>query len=148
LASIVSEGVLQKFPRTTIVMAEVGFEWLPAFMWKFNKLWKSYRGDTPWVERSPADLIRGHVWATTSPDDGASAPGRLDAIVERLGSERMLVYSSDYPHWHSSDGRSLAHGTADSALWDRITRTNPAELYADRLGQEFAAPARSEVLAR
>jgi predicted TIM-barrel fold metal-dependent hydrolase len=134
LASIVSEGVLQRFPRTRVVVAETGFGWLPAFMWKFNKLWKGYRGDIPWVDRAPAELIREHVWVTTSPADGAAMPGRLDTAVERLGSESMLIYSSDYPHWHLTDGPALAQGTADPALWDRITRRNPAALYCERLG--------------
>jgi uncharacterized protein len=146
LASIVSEGVLQRFPRTKVVVAETGFEWLPAFMWKFNKLWKGYRGDVPWVDRPPAELIREHVWVTTSPSDGAHEPGRLDLVVERLGSESMLVYSSDFPHWHVTDGRALAHGTADPALWDRITRTNPSALYGDRLAAATAPARRVESL--
>jgi predicted TIM-barrel fold metal-dependent hydrolase len=144
LASIVSEGVLQKFPGTKVVVAEAGFEWLPAFMWKFNKLWKSYRGDIPWVDRYPAELIREHVWLTTSPADGAAEPGRLDTIVERMGSESMLVYSSDYPHWHVTDGPALAEGTEDPALWDRIRCLNPAALYGGRLGEALAAPATAD----
>jgi predicted TIM-barrel fold metal-dependent hydrolase len=145
LASIVSEGVLQRYPGTKVVVAEAGFEWLSAFMWKFNKLWKSYRGDVPWVDRPPADLIREHVWLTTSPADGAATPGRLDTVVERLGSETMLVYASDYPHWHATDGPALAGGTARSALWERITRLNPAALYGARLGQDLAARVPAEV---
>lgn len=133
LASIVCGGVLQRYPKTRIVLAEVGFHWLPAFMWRFSKLWKGLRRDVPWVDRLPSELIREHVRVTTSPDDGASAPGALDTIVERLGSDRMLLYASDYPHWHATDPGDLARGTADPRLIERIRRDNPEETYGAAL---------------
>jgi hypothetical protein len=142
LASIVSEGVFTRFPETRVVIAEAGFDWLPAFMWKFNKLWKGYRGDVPWLDRHPAEIIRDRVRVTTSPSDGAAQPGRLDTIVERLGSEEMLVFSSDYPHWHVDDAAELRNGTQSARLWEKITRDNPAALYgARRCPAGAAAPA-------
>ncbi|TQC44849.1 amidohydrolase [Rhodococcus sp. WS4] len=129
LCSIVSEGILQKFPATKIVVTEVGFNWLPPFLWKFDKLWKSYRPDLPWVDRLPSELIREHVRFTTAPSDGAEEPGRLDSIVDRMGSDQMLVYSSDYPHNHHSEPRDIEAGTNDRALLDRIYRHNAADLY-------------------
>ncbi|MET3936660.1 amidohydrolase family protein [Arthrobacter sp. OAP107] len=129
ISSIVSEGVLQKFPKTKVVVSEVGFNWLPAYMWKFDKLWKSYRPDFPWVDIPPSELIRKHFVFTTSPTDGAELPGQLDKTVDRMGSDRMLVYSSDYPHQHASGPRSIETGTSDPALLDRIYRQNAADLY-------------------
>ncbi len=129
LASIVSEGVLQKFPNTKVVVTEAGFNWLPPFMWKFDKLWKSYRPDIPWLDRAPSELIREHFRFTTAPADGAEEPGRLDTIVDRMGSDRLLVYSSDYPHNHRSAPRGIETGTNDSSLLDRIYQHNAADLY-------------------
>ncbi|MGK3957532.1 amidohydrolase family protein [Arthrobacter sp. R4] len=129
ISSIVCEGVLQKFPGTKVVVSEVGFNWLPAYMWKFDKLWKSYRPDIPWVDRAPSELIREHFRFTTSPSDGAEIPGQLDKTVDRMGSDRLLVYSSDYPHNHASGPRDIEAGTNDQALLDRIYRQNAAELY-------------------
>lgn len=133
LASIISGGVLQHYPKTRIVLAEVGFHWLPAFMWRFSKLWKGLRRDVPWVDRLPSELIREHVRVTTSPDDGASRPGALDTIVERLGSDRMLLFASDYPHWHATDASDLERGTSDAGLIERIRRENPEETYGAAL---------------
>ncbi|MEW2546281.1 amidohydrolase family protein [Streptomyces sp. NPDC047002] len=129
LSSIVSEGVLQKFPGTRIVVSEVGFNWLPPYLWKFDKLWKSYRPDIPWVDRAPSELIREHVKFTTSPSDGAELAGNLDKTVERMGSEELLVYSSDYPHRHHTAPRAIEGGTRDAALLDRIYRQNAWDLY-------------------
>jgi predicted TIM-barrel fold metal-dependent hydrolase len=127
--SIISEGVLQKFPGTRILLSELGSRWLPPFMWKFEKLWKSYRPDIPWVQQSTLSLIREHIKVTTSPSDGAEAPGALDALVDRLGSDRMLVYSSDYPHKHHSEPRDIERGTSDADLLDRVYRRNAFDLY-------------------
>lgn len=129
LASIVSEGILQKYPKTQIVVTEVGFKWLPPFIWKFDKLWKSYRPDLPWVDRAPSELIREHVRFTTAPSDGAEQPGGLDSIIDRIGSDQVLVYSSDYPHNHTTGPRQIESGTKDQALLDRIYRQNAFGLY-------------------
>lgn len=129
LASIVSEGVLQKFPGTKIVVTEVGFNWLAPFMWKFDKLWKSYRPDVPWIDRPPSELIRQHVRFTTAPSDGAERPGGIDSTVDRMGTDTMLVYSSDYPHNHTSGPRDIEHGTDNAALLERIYRSNASDLY-------------------
>lgn len=135
--SIISEGVLQKFPKTQILLSELGSRWLPPFMWKLEKLWKSYRPDIPWVQESTLSLIRKHIKVTTSPSDGAEEPGGLDGLVDRLGSDQMLVYSSDYPHKHHSAPRDIDKGTTDAALLDRIYRRNAFDLYG------LAAPAKT-----
>jgi predicted TIM-barrel fold metal-dependent hydrolase len=95
----------------------------------FYMLWKSYRPDLPWVDRLPSELIREHVRFTTAPSDGAEEPGRLDSIVDRMGSDQMLVYSSDYPHNHHSGPRDIETGTTDAGLLDRIYRDNASDLY-------------------
>lgn len=129
LCSIVSEGVLQKYPGTRIVVSEVGFAWLPPFLWKFDKLWKTYRPDVPWLETRPSDLIRKHVRFTTAPADGCEQPGALDRVIDRIESDELLVWSSDYPHKHYSAPRDLVGGTSDLALIDKIRRDNAFQLY-------------------
>lgn len=129
LASITSEGVFQKFPGAKVVVTEVGFNWVPPFLWKLDKTWKSYRPDVPWLTTAASEVIREHVVFTTSPSDGAEQPGELDRIVERMGSDRMLVYSSDYPHRHASGPHDIEGGTTSTGLLERIYRTNAADLY-------------------
>ncbi|WP_405146705.1 amidohydrolase [Nocardia salmonicida] len=134
LSSLVAEGIFQKFPKTKVVISELGFNWVAPYLWKFDKLWKSYRTETPWIDRPPSQIIREHVRFTTAPSDGAEQPGRLDIAVDRMGSDELLVYSSDYPHHHRSAPRDWVNGTSDPALIERISRLNAADLY--RLGVE------------
>jgi uncharacterized protein len=133
LASIVSEGVFQKFPDVRVLVAEAGFSWLPAFMWKLTKLWKSYRGDIPWVTEPPAELLRRHVRFCTSPSDGMAEDGRLDAFTRHAGSDELLIFSSDYPHHHAASAEQIGAGTSDEQLRQRIFRTNAEQLYGTRI---------------
>jgi uncharacterized protein len=43
LASLVIEGVFERFPLLKVVMVESGFAWVPAFAWRLDKTWKALR---------------------------------------------------------------------------------------------------------
>jgi hypothetical protein len=69
-------------------------------MWRFNKDWKNLRSITPWLKRAPSEYIREHIRLTIEPFDttGNDTSG-LEGLVEKLGSEDMLMYSTDFPHY-------------------------------------------------
>lgn len=129
ILSIVSEGVLQKYPHTRVVMTETGFTWVAPLLWKFDKLWKTYRTDVPWLETRASDFVRAHFSFTTAPSDGSERPGALDRVVDRMGSTEMLVYSSDYPHRHHSRPHDFSRGTDSATLVEAIYRHNAFALY-------------------
>jgi len=103
LISLVVEGVFTRFPKLKVVLAESGFTWLPALMWRFDKNWKGLRRDTPWVDRLPSEIIREHVCLTLQPTDAPPAAHRLLETIEHIGSDEMLLFSTDYPHWQYDD---------------------------------------------
>lgn len=129
LSSIVAEGVLHKYPGTKIVLSEAGLRWLPPYLWKLDKLWKSYRIDTPWVTRPPSDLIREHAWVTTAPSDGVEQAGELEKLIDRLGTDSMFVYASDYPHTHHSHPGEIL-SSLDDGLAEKIRFGNAERLYS------------------
>jgi len=100
LISLVSEGVFKKFPSLKVVMMESGFTWMPALMWRFDKNWKGLRREVPWVDRLPSEIIRDHIRLTVQPVDEAPEPDHLFETMQQLDSEDMLLFSTDYPHWH------------------------------------------------
>jgi uncharacterized protein len=142
LASMICAGVFQRCPDLRVVLAECGTRWVPSFLWRFTKLWKALRRELPWLDRSPIEIAREHVRLTTAPDDGLHKPGQLDELVERIGSDRMLLYASDYPHWHATDPEAVDAGTSDRALRERIHHLNPVEAFP-RIAQAVASTARS-----
>ena len=73
--------------------------WLPGFLWRLSKFWRGVRAEVPWVDRSPADIVRDHVRLTITPFDAPTDPDVVERIVDQLRSDDILLYASDYPHW-------------------------------------------------
>jgi uncharacterized protein len=136
LASLVSEGVFAKFPALKIVLLESGFTWLPAFAWKFNKTWRGVRTEVPWVAKPPFDLIRDHVRLTIQPTDAPDDPAIVATAVEQLGSDEMLLFATDFPHWHF-DGDDVLPPGLGAAQLQKILVDNPLDTYG-RLGETVA----------
>jgi predicted TIM-barrel fold metal-dependent hydrolase len=128
LLGLVIEGVFAKFPALKVVCLESGFTWLPPFLWRANKTWKGTRAETPWVKEPPAEIIRRHVRFTIQPIDAPAEGGELERIVEQLGSERLLLFASDYPHWQF-EGLDALPRALSGPLAKRVLSENALETY-------------------
>jgi predicted TIM-barrel fold metal-dependent hydrolase len=100
LLSIVSEGLLDKFPTLRLTMIESGWSWLPAFFWRFDKVWKGLRRETPWVRDLPSEYIKSRMRFSLQPLDLPRDPVVVQQIFEQLDCDDLLMFSTDYPHWH------------------------------------------------
>jgi predicted TIM-barrel fold metal-dependent hydrolase len=98
--SLIVEGVFDRFPTLRVALVESGFSWLPPFMWRMDKEWKGLRREMPWTTRLPSDYIRDHIRLTLQPIDGPPDAGRLLRLIDQLGSDDLLMFATDYPHWH------------------------------------------------
>jgi len=101
--SIISEGVFDRFPSLRMALVESGFTWVPSLMWRFDKEWRGLRREIPWVKRPPSEYMREHIRLTTQPVDAPLGTPVLGEVIEQMGSEAMLMFSSDYPHWHDDE---------------------------------------------
>jgi predicted TIM-barrel fold metal-dependent hydrolase len=129
LLSLVSEGLFDQFPALRVVLIESGCTWLPALMWRFDKEWKGLRREVPWVRRPPSDYIREHVRLTLQPFDAPPEPQHLLRLLDRLGSEEMLLFASDYPHWHDDPPEFVLPDILAAGLAKKILYDNAAALY-------------------
>ena len=129
LLSFLTEGVFQKFPALKLVLIESGVTWLPTLLWRTNKTWRGVRPEVPWIDRPPAELLREHVRLTLQPlDVPRGDPQRFPRVLDHVGSDRMLLFSTDYPHWHFDGEDVLPDGLADDTL-RRFMIDNPLETY-------------------
>jgi hypothetical protein len=129
LLSLVSEGVFQKFPALKVVLLESGVTWLPTLLWRTNKTWRGVRPEVPWIDRPPAEIVRAHVRLTLQPVDVPRAdPGVLARVLAHAGCEHMLLFSTDYPHWHF-DGEDVLPDGLSEATMRKLLVDNPLETY-------------------
>jgi uncharacterized protein len=130
LLSLLAEGVFQKFPRLKVVLIESGFTWLPTWLWRANKTWRGVRAEVPWIDRAPADIVREHVRFTLQPVDAPPAePEMLLRTLEHMGSDRLLLFSTDYPHWQFDGDAILPEGLPADTM-SKILIDNPRDTYA------------------
>ncbi len=128
LTSLVAEGVFAKFPDLTIVLMESGVSWLPAHLWRLTKFWKGLRSEVPWVADPPVSIVRERVRLTVQPMDTPDDPALLMRLMEHLGSDEMLLFSTDYPHWQFEGADALPPGL-DAGLARKIMIDNPRRTY-------------------
>lgn len=128
LASMLFEGVFERFPGLRFVIVEGGVAWLPTFLWRLDKEWQALRTETPWVKRKPSEYAWDHVRLTTQPLEEPDDPKHLQQILGMFPAERVLMYSSDYPHWDFDDPTRIAEKFPEG-MRRRVMYENARELY-------------------
>jgi len=128
LASLLAEGVFAKFPSLTVVLMESGVSWLPAFLWRFSKFWKGLRSEVPWISDPPAEIVRERVRVTLQPFDAPQDAAAIDRLIEQIGSEDMLLFATDYPHWQFDGDQAIPAGISPR-LSHRMMVENPRRTY-------------------
>lgn len=98
LASLVYDGVLEKFPKLRIGVTELGATWLPSFLHFIDTGARAFKNiqDLSHLSMRPSDYLRRQV--VVSPFAGED----VGWIIEQVG-EQMVAFSSDYPHHEGTD---------------------------------------------
>jgi aminocarboxymuconate-semialdehyde decarboxylase len=126
MASLIYNGIPEKFPGLKIVMAHGG-GYFPYYMGRMDRNVHNYPDSMRNITKPPSEYLRFFHYDTCVYD--ASALERLIGIV---GADR-LVFGSDYPVGDGDPLRLLRTTPGlDADGFDRICRTNPAALLAPR----------------
>lgn len=99
--SLIFQGVFERFKGLKVVFVEYGFSWLLSLKWRLDDAWKESRREVPWVKRSPSEYIDECMRFTTQPVDEPGDAGHMQTLIDLLGGERVLLFSTDYPHWNT-----------------------------------------------
>ncbi|MGI9522492.1 MAG: amidohydrolase family protein [Hyphomicrobiaceae bacterium] len=128
LASLIAEGVFKRFPNLKVVMLESGITWLPSFLWRFKKYWRGLMMEVPWVDRAPEEIVYDHVRFSLQPFDAPDDPETVLRVFDHIGSDEIVVFSTDYPHWQFDGDDILPKGLPED-LMRKILVDNPRKTY-------------------
>jgi predicted TIM-barrel fold metal-dependent hydrolase len=132
LLSLIAEGVFDQFPALRVALVESGFSWLPAFLWRLDKEWKGLRREVPWVRRLPSEYVRAHVRLTIQPFDAPADPAHARDLLDRFADEGLLdllMYASDYPHWHPDTAEEAVLAALPDPVRARIMSETARSFY-------------------
>ena len=142
LLNLIAEGVFVQFPDLKVVLVEAGFTWLPGFLWRVDKTWRGVRREVPWVKEPPSATVRRNVRFTLQPCNAPPDVESLERILEHINCDDLLLFSTDYPHWHF-DGREALPKGLPQHLLQKILVDNPLATYPRLSGA--LAPLTTEV---
>ncbi|TML41459.1 MAG: amidohydrolase [Actinobacteria bacterium] len=143
VATMIIDGVLDRFPRLRIGVIEQGASWLPGWMRALDSAADAFHKNEERLQRlsaRPSEIVRRQVRVTPYPHEDAGW------IVANSGEE-VCLFSSDYPHVEGGRNplgrfeRSLA-GASERAL-GRFYRDNFEDLMGPVLTDRGLAPASS-----
>ena len=96
---MIFSGAFERFPEMKVVMVEWGFGWLSWLMSRMDYVWEANRDASPWVKRRPSEYVAEHFTFATQPLDETTKPSELAAMLGIPNLDKMLLFSSDYPHY-------------------------------------------------
>jgi predicted TIM-barrel fold metal-dependent hydrolase len=126
--SLIFDGVFEKFPTLKIVLVEHAFTWILPLMWRMDAIYAARRGDLPHVRRKPSEYVLEHIFFSTQPLDYPEDKLELTRALELMQADRLLLFSSDYPHWTYDDPTWVLKHIPEP-MRDRIMFKNGIDLY-------------------
>jgi predicted TIM-barrel fold metal-dependent hydrolase len=143
LATLIFDGVLERFPDLRWGVIEQGAIWLPSWMRQMESAFEAFARHEERLRAlslRPSEYVRRQVRATPYPTED------VGWIIEQAGTE-VCLFSSDYPHVEG--GRrpierfeeSLAASSIDASAREAFFRDNMADLMGPHLPAPVPTPA-------
>ena len=143
VASVIANGVFERYPKMKFVVIECGVAWLPSILWRLDANWRALRKETPWVKRLPSEYARDHIRLSTQPIERPANKQQLWDVLAAMDGENVLMYASDYPHWDFDAPNELP---LPKEWLHKIMHVNPREVYT-KLPPKVVATATEQTVA-
>jgi predicted TIM-barrel fold metal-dependent hydrolase len=128
VSSFVLEAVFERFPTLRLAWIETGFTWLLPLMWRLDNNWRDLGHEVPLLKRAPSEYIKEHMRFSTQALDDVTPFTDLVRVMEMVEGDRILIFSTDYPH-HDTDDPNWLETRLPKAWRHRVMAENAIELY-------------------
>lgn len=123
MASLIYEGVLERFPDLTIIMVHGG-GYLPTYIARLDRNATAHPLSMRNIRRKPSEYLRNFYFDTVTYD-----PLVIQILASRLGTDRLL-FGSDYPFGDEAPLDLLNQCGFDPARHAAVASGNAATLLA------------------
>ena len=114
LASLVLEGVFERYPKLKMIMIEAGFGWAPSLAWRLDKSLAAAAQRSAARQASAVGIYPRPHLVDHAADGGPGAARSLFELIDWIGWDKLL-FATDYPHWDYDDpSRVLPAGVSDA----------------------------------
>jgi predicted TIM-barrel fold metal-dependent hydrolase len=105
LASLIYDGVFERFGGLQVLFAGFGFSWAPPVLWRADSEWRGLRVEVPWLTKAPSEYVADHVRFLV---DAACELSDQAWKVAAMLPPSSLLYGSDRPFASQSAAEALA----------------------------------------
>ena len=130
-------GVFERHPRLKLVLSEYGISWLAPMLFKLDAAYEQGDRALAGLSRSPREIVRQNVRFTSQPLDEPPRLADLWTMLELVGAEHTLMFSSDYPHWDNDNPAHILGARLPAHLRRRVAYETAHEFFGDRLGLDL-----------
>lgn len=140
LFDIIMSGVLERFPRLTLVNVETEIGWIPFFLQQLDYYWQRFGSKYPLpIKKMPSEYFNRQVWSTFFNDP-------VGARYLKEWGHDTCMWSNDYPHgnspWpHSRDVIQRDLAGLPLSLQHKLVRENVVRLYDMKVPETAAVAA-------
>jgi uncharacterized protein len=135
LATMIIDGVLDRFPRLRIGVIEQGAVWLPSWMRHLDTALEAFAKNEERLRRlelRPSEYVRRHIRVTPYPHEP------VGWIIEQAG-EDVCLFSSDWPHVEGGRNPLRRFEQSIEALPERAKQRFYCDNFVDLMGAGLPA---------
>ena len=128
IINVVSNGILDRFPRLNVAFLEAGCGWVPYWLDRWDEKYHKRTAEPLRSELLPSEYVKANRCYFTCEGEESVLP----LFVELYG-DRNVMYASDYPHWDTgwpdTSREILERADIGATTKERILSQNAREFY-------------------
>ena len=97
IISMVSTGVVVRFPELRIAVTEAGISWMPFVCNRLDKEYLERRREVPFLTERPSHYVK-QIYVATQPIEEPERLRDIVTLMELYDGEDTTVFASDWPH--------------------------------------------------